>query len=346
MAEKILALDLAQSKTVACIKTTGEATQTFETVRSRPQELHDLIVRHGPDLVILESSTMAGWVHDLAAAVVPRVIVTATNGPGWKWKNVRLKTDRADALKMIKMYLSEQLEPVHMPGRDVREWRNLIRFRHDVLARRTAVGNQIRSILAQRAIPTPPRSACWTRASMEELDALSRPLDECGPEDLWRGMLHEALAAFRQEDDRVRRLEKMLKKLASGRAAVELLQQEKGIGPRLAEAVVAALDNPLRFRRGKQVACYAGLTPRKWESGETRRDGHISKQGNKLLRTLLVEVAWLGLRHSAWMKEMYERIKRNTGKRGKLAIVAVARKLLVRLWARWRDHERARIGLA
>lgn len=96
-------------------------------------------------------------------------------------------------------------------------------------------------------------------------------------------------------------------------------------------SVLLGLAPRQRFRRGKQVACSAGLTPRKWESGQTTREGHISKQGHKLVRTLLVEVAWLGLRHNPWTRATYERIKKNTGKRGKLAIVAVARRLLVRL---------------
>jgi transposase len=341
MSERILALDLGKSKSAACLQLRGEPGRVFRTVPTRPQDLHDLIVELEPDVVLVESSSIGLWVHDVAAALGKRVIVTATNGPGWKWKNVRVKTDRSDAVKMIKMYLSDQLEPVHVPARDVREWRGLIRYRHEAVRGRTAAGNRIRQLLARRAIVTPPKHLCWTGAYLEELDGLSRPLAECGPDELWRGMLHESLAMYRQAQAVIDRLEKKLDEVAARRGAVALLREERGVGARLAETIVAVIDDPLRFRRGKQVACYAGLTPRKWESGQTSRDGHISKQGHKLLRTLLVEVAWLGLRHNPWMRATYERIKKNTGKRGKLAIVAVARRLLVRLWARWRDHARA-----
>jgi transposase len=87
------------------------------------------------------------------------------------------------------------------------------------------------------------------------------------------------------------------------------------------------------------VACYAGLTPRHWSSGQTERSGHISKQGNTILRSLLVEVSWLAIRHNPWLKEIYERIKRDVKGRGKIAIVAAARRLLIKLWAIWRDFE-------
>ena len=112
-----------------------------------------------------------------------------------------------------------------------------------------------------------------------------------------------------------------------------------GIGPRLAEAVVAFLDEPNRFKNGKQVGSYVGLTPRQYQSGEMNHQGKISGQDNKLLRALLVEVSWLGLRHNPWMLKTYERILRGSASRKKIAITAVARKLLVRCWAMMRDEQ-------
>lgn len=345
MVKKILALDLAKSKTVSALHTAGTEDFVFQTTPTTPQELHDLIVTTEPDLVIMEISAMASWVYDLVAALHKQVLVTATNGPGWKWKNVRCKTDRGDAVKMIKMYLSGQLEPVHMPARDVREWRTLIAFRHDAVRDRTAAINRVRAILGRHAIASLPSSK-WTLAYLAELRAMARPLADCAGAELWRGLLHEALQDYHHLEDMIARLEAKLEQIAARREAVALLQEDKGVGPRLSEMIVALIDDPLRFRSGKQVACYAGLTPRQWESGQRSMDGHISKQGSRLLRTLLVEVAWLGLRHQPWMKELYERIKKGSKKRGKIAIVAVARRLLVRLWARWRDAQKARLRAA
>jgi transposase len=343
MDEKILSLDLGKSKSVACILVAEkDARPAFVTVPTRPQDLHDLVAEHDPDVVIMEVCSTACWVHRLVLAMDKRAIVTATNGPSWKWKNARLKNDRNDALKMIKMYQVGELEPVYMPTPEEEGWRLLIGYRHEAVRQQTALKNRIRSTLAQRGIDTPRGSACWTIKHIEELEAMSRPVETCGAEEMWRAVLHETLACHKLVKAQIDRLDTALERLASKHEAVELLRRDKGVGPRLAEAVVAAIGDPLRFKRGKQVGCYAGLTPRQWESGQISRDGHISKQGNRLLRTMLVEVAWIGLKYQPWMREMYERVKKNTKKRSKLAIVAVARKLLIRLWARWRDHERAK----
>lgn len=117
------------------------------------------------------------------------------------------------------------------------------------------------------------------------------------------------------------------------------MQTIPGVGPRLAEALVAVIDDPGRFRNGKQVACYVGLTPRQYQSGSQDRQGGISGAGNHWLRSLLVEVSWLGRHSNPWMREVYERVCGGKASRKKIAIVAVARRLLIRCWAMLRDHE-------
>src|SRR5262249_32821980 len=119
---------------------------------------------------------------------------------------------------------------------------------------------------------------------------------------------------------------------------VRLLQTISGVGPRLAEAVVTMFDDPHRFRRGACVSAYIGMVPKQWDSGETERWGHITRHGNPLLRSLLVEVSWCALRHNPWARETYQRISGGKKSRKKIAIVAVGRKLLVRCWAMLRDQ--------
>ena len=120
---------------------------------------------------------------------------------------------------------------------------------------------------------------------------------------------------------------------------IQLLQTTCGVGPRLAVEVAAFIDEPERFATGKQVGSYTGLTTRQYQSGSMDHQGKISGQGNKVLRSLLVEVSWLGLRHNKWMRETYNRILRGSPSRKKIAITAVARKLLVRCWAMLRDGQ-------
>ena len=130
-----------------------------------------------------------------------------------------------------------------------------------------------------------------------------------------------------------------LNELAKSDDRVKRLRTIPGVGPRLAEMVVAVIDDPRRFKSGKQVGAYVGLTPRLYESGSMSRQGKISGQGHKHLRAMLVEVSWLGLRHNGWMLEVYERVRRGSSTRKKIAIVAVARRLLIRCWAMLRDEQ-------
>ncbi len=102
---------------------------------------------------------------------------------------------------------------------------------------------------------------------------------------------------------------------------------------------MACLDDPKRFQNSKQVGSYAGLTPRQYQSGQTDHQGRISKEGNKLLRSLLVEVSWLSLRYNPWARDTYQRLLRGSPSRKKIAITALARKLVVRCWVMLRDEE-------
>ena len=120
-------------------------------------------------------------------------------------------------------------------------------------------------------------------------------------------------------------------------AGVQILQTTPGVGPRTAEAVVAYLGDPQRFATGKQVSAYAGLVPRQYQSGETDRRGRITRRGPALLRKLLVECAWVMLRYNGWARAVYQRLSRGKAHK-KQAIVALARKLLVRCWAMLRDR--------
>ena len=115
-----------------------------------------------------------------------------------------------------------------------------------------------------------------------------------------------------------------------------LLDTVRGLGPRTAEAVVAHLDDPRRFKTGKQVSAYGGLVPRQFQSGEDDRRGRITKRGPAVLRKLLVQCAWAMLRYNRWARSVFDRLSRGRARR-KQAVVALARKLLVRCWAMLRD---------
>ena len=342
---KILALDLGKYKTVFCDSITagggGEAEQSgkpeYGKVPTAPKDLHDLFVERRPDRVVLEAGPAAGWVHDLAAAVGIEAQVANTNDERWQWKRAKKKTDRVDALKLAQMSAMGCLPTVHVPAAEVRQWRALIEYRHALVDRRTAVKNSIRSAFERQGLRLPSGAKAWTAAGVAEIAKDARPLAECGPLELWRGQVHVELEALRAAEQQVREVEAKLDALAAEDERVRRLRTAPCVGPRLSELVVAVLDDACRFANAKQVGAYAGLSPRQWQSGRSCRDGHISRAGNAVLRELLVEVSWLGVRTVPWMKQAYERVRRGSDKRKKIAVVAVARRLLVRLWAMLRD---------
>jgi len=339
LAMKILAMDLGKRNTVVCFYDSETAEARYRKITTLAQEIHDVIAEYEPGRVVFEVCSIAGWVYDIAHALVKEVEVADVNGQAWKWKNVKSKTDRKDALKLAQLSAMNQVHCVHIPKKQIREKRSLINYRHALVQRRTQIKNTIHSILDKQgfAQTLPKGKNGWTKRNMEKLIKMSRDIDQCPLGQSWRGELHLELKGLEDTEVQIAKVEAKLDELAGDDKNIQLLKKIVGVGPRLAEAVAAFVDEPQRFRNAKQVGCYVGLTPRQYQSGQMDRQGRISGQGNKLLRSLLVEVCWLGLRHNKWMRDTYERILRGSASRKKIAITAVARKLLVRCWAMMRD---------
>lgn len=335
---KILAIDLGKCKSVACKYEVGTDKHKYETVETSVEKLRELLVRVSPDRVVIEICSQAGWVSDLVREMGIELQVANPNHEGWRWRNVKRKTDRIDALKLARLSAVNQIPPVYMPDKATRQWRSLILYRKSLVGRRSSVKNRIRSILDRQGLRIlPSGKQGWTEKSMECVRVLAKPLEMIGEDELWRLELWEELGQLESLASAIERVEKQLDAIAGKDKRVKLLDAIPGVGPRLAEIVVAVIDEPSRFQRGKQVGSYVGLVPRQYQSGKMDRQGRISGQGHRELRAMLVEVSWIGLRFNPWMREVYERVRRGSKSRKKIAIVAVARRLLIRCWAMLRD---------
>ena len=332
----ILAIDLGQYTSVSCLYDTDSTKAIYRKIKMTPQAMHNLFVEIEPDRVVIEIGPAAGWVHDLATSLELEIEVANTNHEAWRWRNVKCKTDRRDALKLAELSAMKQLPTVHVPKPAVRQWRALIAYRQTLVKRRTQLKNSIRSILTRQGLKMPTGKSGWTKKSVRELEQMTWGEDGA----TWRMMLKTELQAFAEMEDKIRTIERELQKVAKADRRVALLKSAPCVGDRLSEAVVAIIDDPHRFASGKQVGAYIGLTPRVFQSGTMDRQGRITGQGNAMLRALLVQVAWLGVaRHKVpWMIKMYERVRRGSDQRKKIAIVAVARRLLIQCWAMLRDE--------
>jgi transposase len=334
----ILALDLGKFKSVACDYDTATSNHEFTTIQTSPQMVHDLLVEREPDRLVIEVCGIAGWVHDLAVALEIEVQVANPNTEGWRWKKVKRKTDREDALKLAKLSAMNQLPLVYIPSRQTRQWRSLIGYRHKLVDRRTAIFNSIRAVLDREGLSMPSGDKGWTRASLSRLRSLSCPVQEVEAEQLWRGQLHVELQMLAHLAGLLKKVETKLDALGRADERVRRLRTVPGVGPRLSELVVAIVDDPHRFRNGRQVGAYAGLVPRQHQSGTQDRLGRITHRGPNLLRKVLVEIAWAMRRHNPRAMVFYERICKGQKTRRKQAAVALARKVLIWCWAMLRDE--------
>ena len=343
----ILAIDLGKARSLACWYRTDDATHEFRAVPTRPGDFRTLLAGRPVDRVVVEICDAAGWVVDLCRVLGIPAQVANSNQEAWRWKNVKNKCDRGDGLKLARLSAMDQLSLVHVPEKAVREWRSLILYRHKLVDRRTSVRNAIHSILVAQGKAIPGRRSAWSDDAMSKVAALAKPLCECTTmEELWRGHLKLELEHLDELCRRVAELDRKLDALGEADARVRRLRTIPGVGPRLSELVVAMIDDPNRFADARQVSAYAGLVPRRYQSGEMDRSGRISKAGRGKLRKLLTEIAWGMLRHNPHGAEVFNRISKGQKTRRKQAAVALGRKVLCWCWAMLRDDADWRVPAA
>ena len=333
----ILAIDLGSSKSVFGLCDQLGTKPTYGSVLTTPEALHDLILKHTPDRVVIEVGAQAGWVKDLCDALEVSCAVANTADEMWRWNRTRKKTDKKDVDRMLFLAHSDSLPTVYMPQRDVRQWRQLIRYRHELVNDQTQIKNRIKAVLVREGVRLKVAGSSWTKAYLEALDALALPIDACDADTFWRGQLHVEVQRLAEVMGHLKTVTNRLNAYAKERQPVGRLKTIPGVGPRTAEKLAATLDDPHRFATPKQVGCYLGLTQRIYQSGQMMREGKISKMGDTHLRTLLVEAAWSAVNKGGPMKALFDRVCRGMKNRRKVAIVAVARHLGIIAWAMMRD---------
>lgn len=333
----ILGMDLGQHKSAWEMLDTVSGEVTRGAVAMDSAALRKLLADAHPDQLVIESGPLAARVHDVATAAGLPVLVADTTQDAWQWKNVKRKTDPDDANKLVRLAALGQINPVHLPAPAVREWRHLLEYRQALVAEQTRCKNRLRATLVLQGLKWSDGKRGWTIAAREELAQHARPLGECGPTELWRGLLKTELDHLQQIEALVATVTTQLDVLAQAQPPVGRLRTIPGVGPRTAEVLVTVLDQPQRFATRRQVAAYGGLVPRRFQSGQMDRSGRITKRGSRLLRQVLNQAAWVAVRCNPELRAFFLRVGGSQKKRRKQAIVAVMRKLLVIAWALLRD---------
>ncbi len=231
------------------------------------------------------------------------------------------KTDKRDAAHILKLVVEGRFPRLWTPDREQRDLRQLVLHRHKLVEIRSRVKNELQHLSMNKGMQK--KRTLWSKAGQQLLRELPlKPWASCRRADLLR-----LLAML---DQQIGKLDGAVQQAADDHPQAKLLMTQPGVGPNTALAFVLTLGEISRFRRGKQVASYLGLIPREESSGGRQKLGAISKQGNRLVRSLLVEAAQVAVRYDAQLRREY--LHRCHQKPKAVAKVATARKLAVRLY--------------
>jgi transposase len=238
------------------------------------------------------------------------------------------KTDRRDAELLLKLLLENRFPQVWVPSGEQRDTRQLLLHRHKLVSVRRQIKNQLQHLALNQGVQQ--RQKLWTRKGRELLENL--------PLAGWTARRRaDDLELLDQLDRSIAELDKAVEQEAGKDPVVSLLQSHPGIGPITALAFVLTLGRVERFAHSKQVVSYLGLNPAEHSSGGRQKMGSISKQGNPMLRSLLVEAGQSSARLVPELKRAYQRLKHR--KHSGVAKVMIARKLAVRLYWMWKEQQ-------
>lgn len=231
------------------------------------------------------------------------------------------KTDKRDAAHILRLVVEGRFPRLWTPDGEQRDLRQLVLHRHKLVEIRSRVKNELQHLSLNKGMQR--KAKLWSQAGQKLLRELPlKPWAACRREDLLGllGMLNQQVGT----------LDAAVQKAAEENAQARLLMTQPGVGPNTALGFVLTIGEVSRFRRGKQVASYLGLIPREESSGGRQKLGAITKQGNRMLRSLLVEAAQIAVRFDPGMRKQY--LHRCHQKPKGVAKVAAARKLAVRLY--------------
>jgi transposase len=298
-------------------------------IPSQPFELAQAMSAAGDEPeVVLESTYGWYWAADVLKDLGARVHLA--HALGNNWGNRRVKNDERDAKDLAAMLRLGRLAEGWIAPPDVRELRELVRYRYSLVRHRTSAKAQIHGVMAKNGI-LPVVGELWGPLGTAQLDSLELPEAYA----LRMDSLRQLLEHYGEEISRLdAHIHGQLKNESGYRALVTL----PGVGKVIAAIFMAEIGDITRFDSAKKLCSWAGLTPKHRESDEVVHRGAITKQGSTLVRWAAIEaVGNYRAKGNEKLRADYRRIAERRGKYK--ARVAVARKLLTLVYYALRDGE-------
>lgn len=329
------ALDVSQEMTAICVVDETGRILAEKKVPTCPDAITDYLAIKAPELVRvgLETGPLAVWLwNELAARGLPILCIDARQANA-ALKMRPVKTDRNDAVGLAQIMRTVWFKEVRIKSRDSYQVRSLLVAREMLVRIRVEIENEIRGLLRTFGVLFGKRVGGFTGRA----DEIIAGELEASPE--MRIIAETLMKARASILNQIKVLDRRLMAISKVAPVVRLFMTAPGVGVITALSVASAFDDASRFKRSSSAGAYLGLTPRRYESGETSRNGRISKQGDKMTRKHLYEAATTlltrNLRFST-LKAWGLKLAKASG--FKKARIAVARKMAVILHAMWKTN--------
>ena len=297
------------------------------------QFYRDLAAQGKKVRVGMEASGHARWFERLLAEL--QLELWIGDAAQIRAKRVRKqKTDRQDAQLILKLMLKDDFPQIWVPSWENRDLRQLLWHRHRMVQARTRIMNQLQAVALNQGLRCKKR--LWRERGRQQLESF-----RLAP---WASRRRcDLLELLDRLNPTIAELSQAIEQEVENCPEAKRLMTHPGVGPLTALAFVLIIGKAERFECGKQIASYLGLVPLEDSSGNRRRLGHITKQGNSLLRFLLVEAAQVTVRSLPEWRSKYFHLAMRRGR--KIAKVAMARRLAIGLYWMWRqgwDYEQVK----
>lgn len=336
--EYFAAIDVSLEASSLCILDEKGTIVRETKVASEPESLAKaLAAAPGPLVRVgLEAGPLSQWLHAGLTGLGLSVVCLETRHLKATLKAMPNKTDRNDARGMAQVVRTGWYRAVHVKSPPAQEARALLSARQLLIRQAKDIGLSLRGLLRNFGLKLGTASKAGFEGRVRELAGGSPALS---------AIAEPMLAARAALLCQAKELHRHVLRAVRDDAVCRRLMTAPGVGPIIALAFKSAVDEPGRFAHSRAVGAHFGLTPKRYQSGEIDRSGHITRTGDAMMRTLLYEAATVILtRASRWssLKAWGVRVAERQGL--KRARVAVARKLAVILHRMWRDGSEFRWG--
>jgi len=289
--------------------------------------------------VAYEAGPCGFWLYDrltedeIETIVAPPSLIPVESGN-------KVKTDKRDSRKLARLLESNMLKRVYVLKEEDRVDRELLRTRRQIVEHRNDVARQIKTKLLFYGIRSPFASRDrWGQKYLQWLRGMELPRESL------RACFESLIELYEYLTDQLMKMNERVKELSQSlkyRQRLKLLCSIPGIGTLIGMEILVELPEMERFKSGDELASYIGLTPSEYSTGQYVRQGRITRCGNKRVRTCAVEGSWILITKDPWMRSKYLQLKAMKG--AKRAIIAIARRLMVRVRKILLTGEPYRIG--